>query len=170
MRGKTSLSTRDVRKKHHLMNPHSQNTPITSSSPQSFSYTYWEEDDGVIVVVTGPVLSCSYKKGSASRPTSESPLIPLLEYGVTCQLLFSVLNLGQNPKTQRKNTQSVTKLNQLLDKTECLTSDLNAKKMLISLDTDTKLMKEVNTLPLKLKMTSDKAGHMKATKQAKFIK
>ena len=29
------------------MNPHSQNTPITSSSPQSFSYTYWEEDDEV---------------------------------------------------------------------------------------------------------------------------
>ena len=166
MRGKTSLSTRGVRKKHHLMNPHSQNTPITSSSPQSFSYTYWEEDDGVIVVVTGPVLSCSCKKGSASHPTSESPLIPLLEYGVSCHLLFSVLNLGQNPKTQRKNTQSVTKLNQLLDKT----SDLNAKKMLISLDTDIKLMKEVNTLPLKLKMTSDKAGHMKATKQVKFIR
>ena len=51
MRGKTSLSTRDVREKYHLMNSHSQNTPITSSSPQSFSYTYWEEDDEVIAVV-----------------------------------------------------------------------------------------------------------------------
>ena len=30
--------------------------------------------------------------------------------------------------------------------------------MLISLNSDTKLMKEVNTLPLKLKMISDKAG------------
>ena len=38
-----------------------------------------------------------------------------------------------------------------------------------SLDTDTKLMKEVNTLPLKLKISA-KAGHMKATKQVKFIR
>lgn len=104
---------------------------ITSSPPQSFSYIYWEEDDGVIVMVIGPVLSCSCEEGASTPPPrsiSVRSQIPLLECGDTCHLLFSVLDLGHNSKTQKKPHKPIqSATNQLLDKTEHLTSNLNLK-------------------------------------------